>query len=112
MLTIDALQEYGADTTTGLKRCAGKEALYLKLVQKIPQSDSFELLNQAIAEQDLEKAFEAAHALKGICANLALTPLSEPASEMTELLRAHTDMDYQDFLTKINKALDELKALF
>ncbi|MCR5405250.1 MAG: EAL domain-containing protein [Lachnospiraceae bacterium] len=31
MLTVDALKNYGADTATGLMRCMGNEALYLRL---------------------------------------------------------------------------------
>ncbi len=35
MLTIDDLKTYGADTDTGLARCVGNEALYLRLVKSL-----------------------------------------------------------------------------
>ena len=57
MLTLDALREYGADPDTGVKRCAGKEDLYLKLVEKLRKDEDFSTLREAIEEKDLE-AFE------------------------------------------------------
>ena len=112
MLTVESLREYGADVDTGIRRCAGKEELYLRLVKKIPDSESFAELDEAIAANNLDAAFDAVHALKGICANLALDPLLDPISEITELLRSRTQMDYSPNVDKINSALDALKALF
>ena len=60
---------------------------------------------------DRKEAFEAAHSLKGVLGNLSLTPLYEPTSEMTELLRAGADADYPACLAKILAKRDELLAL-
>ena len=46
-------------------------------------------------------------------ANLALTPLSAPLSEITELLRSRTETDYASLLEEIvaqKKKLDALAA--
>ena len=109
MITLEKLAAYGADTKTGLERCMNNEAFYLRLVGMILKEKSFDALEKAIAENNLRAAFEAAHALKGVAGNLALTPLYEPASEMTELLRAETQMDYSGYMEKIleQKALLE-----
>ncbi len=111
MLTIDALKEFGANTDEGMKRCFGKEEFYLRLVKTVPNEPAFEQLSTAIDEGDLKKAFEHAHALKGVLANLSLSPLSEPMSEMTEHLRAGEQMDYKPFLDTIISKRDELKAM-
>ena len=50
---------------------------------------------------DKDAAFEAAHQLKGVLGNLALTPMYEPVAEMTELLRARADAEYMVFVDKI-----------
>ena len=104
MLTIEKLNDFGANTEEGLGRCYGNEALYLRLVGMIPAEASFDKLQSAIESNDLDAAFEAAHARKGILGNLSLTPMYQVCSEMTELLRARTVMDYsallQDLLTK------------
>lgn len=108
MLSIETLKEYGADVDEALVRCFGKEEFYLKLVKMILDEPSFGLLDKALAENDLDAAFEAAHGLKGVISNLSLKPLLEPVLEITELLRARTDMDYSELLGKINKEKERL----
>ncbi|MCR5650386.1 MAG: Hpt domain-containing protein [Lachnospiraceae bacterium] len=111
MITLDALKEYGADTETGLKRCMGNEALYLRLVGSVKDEPGFDALKDAIEKKDLDKAFDAAHALKGVLGNLSLTPLYDAVSGITEMLRARTDTDYSELLAKLQEARDELAGL-
>ena len=110
MLTVDALKQFGADTADGLGRCMNNEAFYLKLVARVPGDSNFNLLSQSIARGDKKAAFEAAHALKGIMANLGITPLYEPISGLTELLRAGLDAD-PVLLDKVIRLRDELAAM-
>lgn len=89
MLTVEKLKNFGADTDEGLSRVFGNEALYLRLVNMIPNEENFDKLAEAIGKNDLDAAFAAAHALKGVLGNLSLTKMYEKCSEITELLRAH-----------------------
>ncbi len=111
MLTIDALKELGVNTQEGLARCMNNEMFYLRLVGMGLKDGGFEKLDAAISAGDLDAAFEAAHALKGVLGNLALTPLYGPVSEMTELLRTKTQTDYVPFLEKIKSERAKLLAL-
>ncbi len=111
MLTIDALKDYGANVEEGLQRCVNKEALYLRLVKMVPGNEGFQKLAEAVEANDLEAGFQAAHGLKGICANLALTPLLDPVVEMTELFRAKTETDYRPLLNKVLDARERLAAI-
>ena len=111
MITIDKLKKFGANTDEGLGRCYGNEALYLRLVNMIPDEGSFNTLEEALKDGDLDKAFEAAHALKGVLGNLSLTPMYDKCGEITELLRARTQMDYTDLLSEFLGQRDTLKAL-
>ena len=77
-MTVEALRGWGADTREGLARCMNNEALYLRLVGMLAKETQFAKMRQAVAEGKLQEAFEAAHALKGVLANLALTPLYTP----------------------------------
>ena len=77
MLSVDKLKDYGADTQKGLGLCMNSEDFYLRMVSMIVEEASFETLEKAIAENDLEEGFKAAHALKGVSGNLSLTPLYE-----------------------------------
>ena len=111
MITVEKLNNFGASTAEGLARCFGNEALYLKLVATIPGEANFGKLKDALAEKNLKAAFEAAHALKGVLANLSLTPIYTPVAEITELLRSNTDMDYKSLLDTILEKKDELGRL-
>ena len=111
MLTIDALKQLGCDTDDGLSRCMGNEAFYFKLIGKVIDDKNFQALEDAVAAKDLDKAFDAAHSLKGVLGNLALTPVYQPVNEITELLRERKDMDYSEYLKTISEKRKELAAL-
>ena len=108
MLTIEKLREYGADVDEGLARCMNMEAFYIGLVGKALADNRLPLLEQQIGEGNLNAAFETAHALKGMYANLSLTPLTKPISEITELLRSRTKTDYSVLLTEAKVQFDAL----
>ena len=101
MITIEELKALGADVETGLSRCVGNEALYLKLVGMGLGDTKFEELESAVKAGNLDKAFELCHSLKGVIGNLALTPLYEALSDLTEKLRAREEADYQAMYSNI-----------
>ena len=111
MLTIDALRAYGANVAEGLTRCFNNEEFYLKLVGMLNNETNFDRLAEALNAKDLDGAFEAAHALKGVLGNLALTPAFDKACEITELLRTRTDMDYSGLLADIMEQQRILKEM-
>lgn len=111
MLTIEELKTFGANTDEGLGRCLNNEAFYLRLVAKSLEDPNFDCLSRTVADGDVDGAFEAAHALKGVLANLALTPIAAVTSELTELLRSKTPADYQSYVDRITGMYEQLKAL-
>ncbi len=111
MLTIDALRAYGANVDEGLSRCFNNEAFYLKLVGMLNNETNFDRLAETLQAHDLDGAFEAAHALKGVLGNLSLTPAYDKVNEITELLRVRTDMDYSGLLADIMEQQKLLKEM-
>ena len=112
MLTVDALREYGANTAEGLGRCFNNEAFYLRLVGMGLADANFDRLKQAMADQDAQAAFEAAHALKGSIGNLALTPIYEPVCALTEKLRGQSGaVDDGGLLAEILAQLEKARRL-
>ncbi len=111
MITIEMLRNFGADTEEGLARCYNNEALYLKLIGMLPNEKNFDNLSAALAADDLDAAFEAAHALKGVLGNLSLTPMYEKSSQITELLRERTRMDYTPMLKELLDMKERLTAM-
>ncbi len=111
MLTVDALKEFGANVDEGLARCMNNEALYLRLAGTVVDEKNFDRLKDALSANNLDEAFEAAHALKGALGNLAITPVYDKVVEITELLRARTDMDYTALEAEIEGKREELRKL-
>jgi HPt (histidine-containing phosphotransfer) domain-containing protein len=100
-MNIEKLRELGANVDEGLERCMGMEDFYLEMIELGLSNDRFEALGKALEEGNLDDAFEDAHAIKGVVGNLALTPLYETVSEITENLRAKVQTDYEVIYKKI-----------
>ena len=111
MLTIEKLTEFGIDTKEGLARCMNNETFYFKMLAMGLSNEYFETLEKFLAANKKEEAFEAAHALKGVVGNLALTPLYEPLSEITELLRAHKEAEYVELYRPVKEMRDKLLSM-
>lgn len=104
------MEENGADVNTTLKRFMGNEALYMKFIVKFLDDKNFDGIADSLAQGNYEEAFNSAHTLKGVAANLGLDPVSAGASKITELLRnkAPGDVDVE----KVNECRDELEKAY
>ncbi len=115
MLTVEALSNWGADVKDGLSRCVNKEDFYLRLVKMADADKSLEKCGEALKEGNLQLAFDMAHALKGVLGNLSLTPVYEPAVELTEALRSKkggASMElYWDLYEKVRVQKEKLHEL-
>ena len=111
MLTIEKLDEYGANTKEGLERCLNKEELYFRLITKAADDDSCLKLKKEIEDKNYDEAFKIAHSLKGVLGNLAITPMYEIVFELTELLRVKKDIDYSKYIEKLLGKRDKLISL-
>ena len=83
----EIFEVYGADYNSTMARFMGKEAMYLKLLDKLFKDDNLEKLGTALEQQDYEAAFAAAHTLKGVVGNMGLTPLFNAVCAIVESLR-------------------------
>ncbi len=90
-------------------------SLITKIVKKFNDDQSFQDLEQALKEKDVEKAFRAAHTLKGICLNLSFKQLTEDTVNITEILRAGsfegTDKLFKKIQKEYNKTVETIKQL-
>ena len=82
------------------------EKLVDKHIRKLTQNGVVDRLLEAGNTMDPTALFEAAHAMKGVCANLGLTGLAEAASEIAEEYRPGnprrlTDAEVTGRLTQI-----------
>jgi HPt (histidine-containing phosphotransfer) domain-containing protein len=111
MLSIEKLKAFGADTEDGLARCMGMEDFYLGLVAEAAKTLDTKELETAVKKGDLAAAFETAHAMKGVLANLSLSPVLKPVSEITELLRKREEADYTPLIHEIKTQAKKLISL-
>ncbi|MDD6181488.1 MAG: Hpt domain-containing protein [Desulfovibrionaceae bacterium] len=83
------LETWGCDVPGALERLAGDTNLYVSCLRMFTADKGFSQLRAALECQDMRAAFEAAHMLKGVAANLGLAPLLHPVSALVEELRAN-----------------------
>ena len=89
----ELLEEYGADYQGTMDRFMGNETLYLRLLDMLFEDENLKKLGNALEAGDQNAAFEAAHTLKGVAANMGLTPLCGRVSALVEPLRAGEKRD-------------------
>ena len=104
----------GANYQDVLKRFY-KSDMIRRFVKMFLQDDSFRLLTDAMAKQDVKEAFRAAHTLKGVCQNLGFDAPYAPSSALTEALRGGS-LDGADELfppveKEYQRVVEALKAL-
>lgn len=86
MTLRDFYAAVGGDYEDACKRLIN-DGIIGKFIMKFPSEPSYGKLMEAAGSGDMTAVFEAAHALKGVTANLALESLSETAGEITEATR-------------------------
>lgn len=85
---IDELRAMGCDMDGALNRFLQDEEFYEECYAQVLQDASFEHLKEALDQGNTEEAFHCAHTLKGVIANMGLTPLLDVVVELVEPLRA------------------------
>ncbi len=81
------LEENGVELKMTLRRFMGNEDMYVKFLKRFLDDGSYKALGDCLEAGTYEEAFRAAHTLKGVAANLGLTPVQAAASELVEELR-------------------------
>lgn len=82
----ECYQSFGGDFDAVLGRLRS-EPMITKFIFKFLDDASFSMLCKAMADQNTEEAFRAAHTLKGVCQNLSFALLYHSAELITEALR-------------------------
>lgn len=77
----------------------------VKFLLRVVDDGSYKLLCESIASGNSDEAFRAAHTLKGVCMNLAITQLACSSSDLTEALRGGRAIDdsLQPLLDKVKE---------
>lgn len=97
---IKELEAQGCNMKEALERFMGNQAILEKMMAKFPESIKPLEVLQFIDEGNIEQATANAHTIKGITANLSLTPLYTAYTEIVKLLRANDAVNAREVLLK------------
>ncbi len=86
------------------------DKLITKFIARLPQDQSFAKLMDAWKARSSSGMFEAAHALKGVSANLGLNSLSELASAVAEEFRPGKSRTMAD--EQLDSHMEQLRAKY
>lgn len=86
-MTIEELYTAIGGSYENAKKTMMMDKMISRFVVKLLDDTSCQKLMEGFAAGDGAAIFEGAHAMKGVCANLGLTSLSEKAGEITEEFR-------------------------
>ena len=111
MSVLENLKNIGCNTKEGLERCLNKEDFYIKLLKMAVSENKVYELKDSIITKDYDKAFAISHTLKGVYANLAITPLFNLLYNITEDLKIKKDKDYTNELNEIISLFEEVKKI-
>ena len=99
----------GADYDQAL-RVLRIDKLLTKHIRRFPKNDAVGNLITCRDTMDAVELFESAHAVKGLCANLGLTEMSEKASIIADEFRTGNDRSMSD--EEVKALIDEIEALY
>ena len=109
-MTLQELyQRIGGDYDQAL-RVLHIEKLIDKHIRKFPKNGVVDTLLDAGKTMDPTGLFETAHAVKGVCANLGLTVLSDAAAEITEEFRPGNARKLSD--AEIGEKLHKIEDMY
>ena len=90
MTIQECYRQLGGDFAQARKRLPS-EALISRFIVRFPDDGSFASLRAAMEAGDRDKAFRAAHTLKGVSGSLSLNRLFSSVSRLTEILRPEAE---------------------
>ncbi len=107
MTTKECYEQMGENYEEVIERL-GSDRILKKFAIKFLTDKSVDELKQGLEEKDGEKAFRAAHTLKGICLNLGFGKLYAASSDITEKLRGREVAGCEQLLEEVEKQYDNV----
>lgn len=105
------LQEWGCDIEGALERFLDDKELYVTCLQTVIEDGNFKKLGDALAEGRISDAFDYAHTLKGVFANLGLIPMYTIVELIVEPLRSGISSDLKQPYEELLASNEHLKEI-
>ena len=114
MTVQECYEKMGANYQSALGRL-GNDQIMQRFAVKFLDDKSYQALEKALAQEDVEQAFRAAHTLKGVCLNLGFDNLYVVSSALTERLREKrldgTKEMFEDVTKQYQITVDAIRQL-
>ena len=105
------LKDWNCDVDGAMERFLEDEELYVSCLQMVVSDANFEKLGTTLKGKEIEQAFDASHTLKGVFANLGLTPMLRLAEQIVEPLRKGTAENLWEPYEELLRAREQLKRI-
>ncbi len=108
---LEKLRAWGCDLDGALERFLGDEELYKNCLPMVAEDESFDGLKEALAADERKKAFDCAHTLKGVFANMGITPMFETVVKIVEPLRAGKNDGLMSVYAELSEEREYLRSI-
>lgn len=108
---LKRLEEWGCDVAGALERFFDDKDLYMTCVEIVITDRNFDKLGVALEEENVLEAFDCAHTLKGVFANLGLTPMFSIVETIVEPLRGGSAHNLNGNYEKLLASNEQLKCI-
>jgi len=106
-----ALEEWGCDVEGALERFLDDKDLYMTCLETVITDSNFDKLGTALEDENVLEAFECSHTLKGVFANLGLSPMFSIVETIVEPLRGGSAHNLEDAYEKLLASNEQLKRI-
>lgn len=107
----DVLRRQGVDVEKALERMKGNKEAYKAFLVEFFEDPDFEMLQESINAGNAREAFDCAHGLKGMAANLGLDCIHAPLSILVEILRKGSLEGAVEAYEEVASVSDRIKGL-
>lgn len=108
---LQELREWGCDIDGAMDRFMGDKELYFTCLHTVVKDKAFAGLGESLKEERISDAFDFAHTLKGVLANMGLTPMFDIVVKIVEPLREGNSDKLLPFYEELISSNEHLKQM-
>ena len=108
MQFLESLKKYGCNIDVGLDRMKGKVDFYKRLLFKFPEVIEENEFRSLIESNEIDRAIERTHLIKGVTANLSIDSLCNSYTKIVDFLRQGNPQAALEEFEKIENLQKEL----
>lgn len=105
------LENAGCDIDGALERFLQDEEFYMECYQEMLNDKVFEQLGEALEGKQFTEAFDHAHTIKGVVANMGITPIYDLIVQIVEPLRQEKNENLISVYCELMKKREEFKKV-